>query len=120
MENLLKREKELKEQLSYIGRQINRNKYDLGCAYSTLNVWKSRAYTIHCEMQCWDLEMIMYDIGLLRCELNALYDDIEWKRKSIKDMEQTQRKLLYEYKDLNRQLGKIQRQIKNKMNKDNN
>lgn len=119
MENLLKREQELKEQISYIGGQINRNKEDLGRAYRTLNIWKCRAYTIKCEMQSWDIEMVMYDIGLLRTELNVLNDEIKWKRKNVKDMEQAQRELLYEYKHLNRQLCKIQRRIKKKLNINN-
>lgn len=120
MENLLKREQELKEQLSYIGGQINRNKDDLGRAYRTLNKWKCRAYTMKCELQSWDIEMLMYDIGLLRSELNELNGKIKWKRESVKDTEQAQRELTYEYKYLNRQLCKIQRRIKKKLNTTNN
>ena len=120
METLLKREKELKEQLSHIGWKINRNKEKLGCVYRTLNIDKCRAYAIKCEMQSWDLEIIVFDRDLLRYELNALNDEIKWNRESMKDMEQAQRKLIYEYKDLNRQLGKIQREIKKKLNTNNN
>lgn len=120
MENLLKREKELKEQLSYIGGQISRNKKRLGFDYNALYSWKRKAYQIKKEIESMD-ELYSLDSDMLlrfkEIELCNINRDIEWVRENVKDTEQAQRELLYEYKDLNRKLCKIQRRIKKKMEK---
>lgn len=124
MENLLKREKELKEQLSYIGGQINRNKRRLGLDYNALYSWKLKAYEIKKYVESNDdIDGLNLDTHLCykkHIELYNINKDIEWKRESVKDNERAQRELLYEYKDLNRQLCKIQRRIKKRMDKINN
>lgn len=123
MENLLKREKELKEQLSYIGGQISRNKRDLATAYNALYSWKLKAYEIKKYIESNDdIDGFNLDTHLYykQIELYKINKDIEWKRENVKDTEQEQRELLYEYKYLNRQLCKIQRRIKKKMNTINN
>lgn len=123
MEHLLKREKELKEQLSYIGGQISRNKRDLATAYNALYSWKLKAYEIKKYIESNDdIDGFNLDTHLYykQIELYKINKDIEWKRENVKDTEQEQRELLYEYKYLNRQLCKIQRRIKKKMNTINN
>ena len=123
MENLLKREQELKEQLSYIGGQISRNKRRLWLEYNALYSLKLRAYEIKKYIETYDdIDGFNLDINLSykHIELYKINKDIEWKRESVKDTEQAQRELTYEYKYLNRQLCKIQKRIKKKMGKINN
>ena len=123
MENLLKREQELKEQLSYIGGQISRNKRTLATAYNGLYSWKLKAYEIKKYIETYDdIDGFNLDTHLYykQIELYKINKDIDWKRESVKDTEQAQKKLIYEYKDLNRQLCKIQRRIKKKLNITNN
>lgn len=110
MEELLKRENELKERLSAIGSKIKRNKTDLQFTYNALYCWKRQAYDLKFSIDHHS------DVWKNERKLISLNAEIEWKRESLTEKEDEQRKLIFLFKEVNRELSRIQRRISKKQN----
>lgn len=115
MEALLEREKELKDRLSEIGSKIKKNKRDLQLSYNALYVWKRDLYKLKCETELPEIYGLSdFDCWHKENEMTSLKYEIDWKRESLPEREDEQRKLVNVFKDVNRELSRIQKRIQKK------